>query len=480
MTDSLPDDAFIHSGGQNRAEVAALLGRALELVVGLASSAADRPPLPNEPLIPEQPVGTDKLLTGLEHILKTSMNPTHPGWLAHMDPQPSTASLIGDLAAASVNNNMLSLEMSPAFTRLERALLKDIAKRFGLPETSGGVMASGGSLANLQALAVARNVKLGSADEGLWSRAKRPVLFCSEVAHTSVQKAAMLLGFGRGAVRTVAVDGNSKLRLDKLETAYEAALRTGEEPFCVVATAGTTTTGNIDPLSSIADFCEKHDLWFHVDAAYGGALVFSETYRHLLTGVEQADSVTFNPQKWLYVAKTCALALFRDIRVLETHFRTAAPYMGQSELINLGEISVQGTRHADVLKLWLTLQHLGTSGLTELIDRSIQLTVQLAEKLRAVPDLRFAGEPETNLLCFRLEPPGHEAAELDGLNGRLQRYLLETRHIFLSLPDYGGAKWLRVVVLNPHAGEAHMERLADGVRAFRSAGCTSATPAALG
>jgi glutamate/tyrosine decarboxylase-like PLP-dependent enzyme len=280
----------------------------------------------------------------------------------------------------------------------------------------------------------------------------------------------MLLGLGTDAVVSVETDDDSRIDPASLARAIEQADRDGRAPFCVVATAGTTTTGNVDPLRAVHDVADERDLWFHVDAAYGGALVFSETQRDRLDGIEAADSVTFNPQKWCYVAKTCAMALFADAGVLHEEFRIGAPYVrGDDASPNLGELSVQGTRRAAVLKLWLTFQHLGRAGLEQLIDESYRLTSTLRDRVVEHDALELASRPETNIVCFRAVPEWCPPAERDELNGRLQEALLSEHDIFVSSPTYRDSRWLRVVLLNPFTGEETVQRLFDGIDAFLNA-----------
>lgn len=385
-------------------------------------------------------------------MLAGAMNPAHPGFMGHMDPMPATASVLGDLLAAAANNNMLSREMSPVFSQLEERLCEEAAHRFGLGQKSGGVMTSGGSLANVHALAAARNAAFpDAAENGLGG--KRPVLFASEAAHTSVRKAAMLLGLGASAAVAVEADEDARLNPVALARQVEEATNAGRAPFCVVATAGTTTTGSVDPLPAIAEVAERYGLWLHVDAAYGGALIFSGEHRHRLGGIERADSVTFNPQKWCYVAKTCAMALFRDLKQMTGTFRVAAPYMREHAAVNLGEISVQGTRHADALKLWLTLGHLGRSGLEQLIEESYRLTAHLATEIRARPFLELAACPEMNLVCFRVVLDGCSPAEADPWNAGLQAFLLKEADVFLSLPLSFAAALARATLAASRAPE---------------------------
>jgi glutamate/tyrosine decarboxylase-like PLP-dependent enzyme len=357
---AFPKSAFVDPHGSNREEIAALFDQVGQRLLDFLSQASHHSPLPQAQTdwlrpIPDAPTPLSTLLNDLETVLAQSMNPAHPGYMGHMDPLPTAISMVADWVAAALNNNMLSVEMSPALSRLEPLLMQEIAqKMFNLGNRAGGLLVSGGTLANLQALTLARNVQLNCLHSGLAGGAPSGVIFASQRAHTSIQKAGMVMGLGTRGVVLVPTNPRGQMDVDSLDAKIRAALEAGQVPLAVVATAGTTVMGNIDPLPAIGEMARQYGLWFHVDAAYGGAIAFSPIHRHRLRGIEQADSVTFNPQKWLYVAKTCASVMFRDMSLLHSHFRIAAPYMNaEDDWVNLGEISVQGTRHADVLKLWL-------------------------------------------------------------------------------------------------------------------------------
>lgn len=468
---TIPETAFVHPEGHNRASVEALFSQVTTQILDHLTQAASQSPLPEvdapDVTLPNSPIDADVLLTAIDRILKTAMNPANPGYIGHMDPMPTTVSILGDWVVAALNNNMLSVEMSPLFSRLEPLLMREIAQLFGLGDLAGGLLVSGGSLANLQALAVARNVKLDCLAQGIVHQPKPPVFFVSEVAHTSIKKAAMVLGLGTHAAIPIPVNANSQMDVQALKRAIAEAKNAGQHPFAIVATAGTTVTGNIDPLSELGAIAQAHDLWFHVDAAYGGALMFSEQYRNLLEGIEQADSVTFNPQKWLYVTKTCASVLFRNMSYLHSHFQVAAPYMGtESDWVNLGEISVQGTRHADVLKLWLSLQHIGMQGYKEIIAANYQLTDHFVAVIKQRSYLKLISQPEMNVICFRGCPDWLSSDQWDDWNQDLQAYLLKQGIAFLSLPLYRGQRCLKAVLLNPFTTLKHIEEMFGAIEVF--------------
>ena len=341
----LPRHAFMAGDGRlGAADIRDVMQKVLDSLESDISQLSERQPLPAtssrfDEAFPRRGRSWDEMMELLTMLFRHSLNPSHPRYVGHMDSVPTLMSIVGDFAAAILNNNLLSLEMSPALSILEKQVVRQFGRAFGLGEKSGGVMTAGGTLANLEALAVARNWAFAVHNGGMAGLPERPVLFASEVAHTSVKKVAMLLGLGVLAVIPVRVNANSQMMPDDLEEKIQGALSHGKAPFAVVGTAGTTVTGNIDPLQEIGVLAKRHGLWFHVDAAYGGALTFSPTHRGRLSGIELADSITFNPQKWMYIAKTCAMVLFKDADLLLSHFRVAAPYMNETDFVNLGEIS---------------------------------------------------------------------------------------------------------------------------------------------
>lgn len=274
-------DNFINPYGENRQVIEALLDKVLTQLLDFTSTAASKPCLPEEAAsidldsftIPESGTSLEQINDTLNLLYSTSMNPANPQYIGHMDSIPALTSIIGDMIASTINNNLLSLEMSPFLTKLEYELIKQFAKLFGLPESAGGVFLSGGSLSNLQALVVARN----SCKENV--ALSKLVIFASEHAHVSIQKAAMLMGLRTDNV--IKITTNSKYQMDvaNLELQIKNQQEQGNLLLAIVATAGTTVTGSIDPLESIANLAKSHGIWLHVDAIYGGALMFSDKYK---------------------------------------------------------------------------------------------------------------------------------------------------------------------------------------------------------
>ena len=476
-----PKTAFVDPAGHNRAEIERLLRKAIALLTAEMTQAEQRSPLP-DPIetqqleqwaqIPERSVDIKVLFDWMRSHLRSAMNAAHPGYIGHMDSIPTTLSIVGDLLAAALNNNMLSVEMSPVFSRLEPLVMRQLAALFGLGPSAGGVMVSGGSLANLQALTVARNVAFNSVKKGIAGLDRQPVFFVSEVAHTSMQKAAMIMGLGADSAIALRTNPNSQVDPTDLADKLAKTEANGQIPFAIVATAGTTVTGSVDPIEEMGAIARNHHLWFHVDAAYGGALAFSPQHRPLLKGIDRADSITFNPQKWLYIAKTCATVLFKNFDILNQQFRISAPYMGENEQWpNLGELTVQGTRHPDILKLWLSLQHIGTSGYANIIRHNYALTAQFIKAIKARPVLVLASQPQMNLVCFRLAPQTVNPEQWDSLNSKLQRHLLaappsKSSPVFLSLPTYRGNRWLKAVLLNPYTQASTIDSLFESIDTF--------------
>jgi glutamate/tyrosine decarboxylase-like PLP-dependent enzyme len=464
----LPATAFVDPEGSNRREIRDLLITVLDLLLGHLATASQRPvspPLEEYPgfeTVPDEPLPLPSIIERISFLIRQPRNLAHPGYLGNMESMPATMSIIAALIIATTKNNMLGQEMAPFLSAVEPRVLRWIAARFGLGAEAGGGMLAGGTLANLQALTTARNAKLQCHEHGISDRARAPVLFASEVAHTSLQKAAMVMGLGRAAVIAVRADENSRMDAEDLRRKVRASIAGGkQQPFCVVATAGTTITGNIDPLGDVASIAREYDLWLHTDAIYGGALVFSSQYRTRLRGIEHSDSITLNLHKWLYSGLTSSIVLFRNLAHLEEHFRIAAPYMGSDpRTANLGEYSLQGSRQADIVSLLFTLQHLGRKTLGNLIDDRICLAETLRSLLLESGVARLSGAMDTNILCFR-----PIAAPADRSLVELQTRLANEAAVCLTAPVYRGETWLKAVLLNPFTVTEDLGRL---VKAFSS------------
>jgi sulfinoalanine decarboxylase len=397
----------------------------------------------------------EMLLADLQLVMDGAFNPNHPGALAHLDPPPLPASVAADLICAGLNNNMLAEELSPSLSRLERSLTAWLAEQLGLPAGSGGVAASGGTLSNLMALVAARRQR-GLAIDG------RAVVVASVDAHVSLAKALAVMGLPPEALRPVPVDSQGRLDPTALEVELDQLERAGLPVIAVVATAGTTVRGAVDPLSAIAGICQRRGLWLHVDGAIGAVFGLVPAHRHRVAGLEQADSITINPQKLLGITKTSSLLLLAHPQALAGAFHTGLPYMEPSwGGSHGGESGLQGTRPAEILKLWLGLRQLGLVGIEAVLDGAIQRRRQLQSLLTPNERLQLVGG-SFHLLAFT--PQQLDAAGSQAWSDRTRQRLLQEQ-LMLSRPHYAGRHHLKAVLGNPHTKPAHLENLARVVHA---------------
>ena len=423
-------------------------------------SAAERSPLPGLSVLPpvepeDHGLAPEMLLADLQLVMDGAFNPNHPGALAHLDPPPLPASVAADLICAGLNNNMLAEELSPSLSRLERSLTAWLAEQLGLPAGSGGVAASGGTLSNLMALVAARRQR-GLAIDG------RAVVVASIDAHVSLAKALAVMGLPPQALRPVPVDSQGRLDPSALEVELDQLERAGLPVIAVVATAGTTVRGAVDPLSAIAGICQRRGLWLHVDGAIGAVFGLVPAHRHRVAGLEQADSITINPQKLLGITKTSSLLLLARPQALAEAFHTGLPYMEPSwGGSHGGESGLQGTRPAEILKLWLGLRQLGLVGIEAVLNGAIQRRRQLQALLTPNERLQLVGG-SFHLLAFT--PQQLDAAGSQAWSDRTRQRLLQEQ-LMLSRPHYAGRHHLKAVLGNPHTKQAHLENLARVVHA---------------
>ena len=409
--------------------------------------------------IPEAPLSAQELAALLRPLVfEHSALCGHPGFLAYISGSGTVPGAAADLLAAGLNPNVGGWSLSGGATELELHLMRWMAARFGLPAGAGGLMTSGGAASNFTALKAARDARApgdvradGIAGLGL-------VLYASREAHATIAEAADMMGLGERAVRSIPTGEGFRMRADELERAVTDDLAAGMRPFCAVATAGTTATGAVDPIPAVADICERHGMWLHVDAAYGGAAAFSPELRQVLDGIERADSISFDPHKWLYTPQSSACLLARDPGALRAAFSIDAAYVREdAELsgrgINIGELGPQWSRAFIALKVWMSLAAHGTDAYARRIAHDVALARYLDDRVREHPDLESMCPVTLSIACFRYAPAGVDAAALDALNERL---MIEIRRDGRTCPSnavLGGRYSLRACFVN-HRTEA--------------------------
>ena len=458
--------AFVDPSGKNIKYVKVFIHKIVDNLLDRISNAEKFSPLPKNIKnidkfnLNDLPISESQILKQIKIIIDNSMNASNPYYLGHMDSLPTTMSIVGDIICSTMNNNMLSKETAPIFTEIEKKVTTNLANKFNLGQDSGGIMLAGGSLSNIQAIAVARNRLLGSFEKGLVGLKRKPYIFASEESHTSIQKAAMVLGLGINSVVPIKTNRDGNIQISNLDKSIRQKINENGLPFCIVATAGTTVTGSIDNLNEISKIANKYRLWMHTDAVYGGALIFSNKFKNKLSGIENSDSISFNPQKWLHITKTCSLLLLKNKKYLYSDFFIPLPYVKKNKgEYHQGEITLQGSRYPDVLKLWLSLQHLGNFSYSEIIGNSFKYTNLFMKKLLEISYIKIACEPQMNILCLRYEKKNNSSDENDLINLNLQKFLLNKHNIFFSVAKYNGLKWLRAVLLNPFFNLRHIKKI---------------------
>jgi len=435
--------------------LAAFLDRASDQLCHWLAGAGSASPLPALNVLPAvepEALGlpAERLLADLQRVMEGAYQPNHPGALAHLDPPALSSSLAADLICAGLNNNLLAEELSPSLSRLERSLCSWLARSLGFPAGASGVPASGGSLSNLMALVVARQSR------GLNLR-NDAVVLCSADAHLSLAKALVVMGLPPSALRCLPVDGRGRLDPGQLEQNLLQLECRGVPVIAVVATAGTTVRGAVDPLSSLAEVCQRLGHWLHVDGAIGAVVALSPQHCGRVEGLGLADSLTINPQKLLGITKTSSLLVLARPELLPMTFATGLPYMEPSlGGSHGGEAGLQGSRPAEILKLWLGLRQLGLSGIAALVDGAIQRRQRLGSLL-AMDDRLNLLPGDLHLLAFRphgLDPGGCERWSLQ------TRQALLDQQLMLSRPLYQGRHHLKAVLGNPYTQPRHLEALA--------------------
>jgi len=413
-------------------------------------------PIPDSFDLPEafpskEGVSNKVLLNELQLLMNGSYRPSHPGSLAHLDPPPLSASIVGELICAGLNNNLLAEELSPSLSSLERKLCQWFCQKFGLGDLSGGVAASGGSLSNLMALVMARNIAGLESDPSA-------VFFASDDCHVSFQKALRIMGLKKESLQKVPTDEKGALKISSLRSSLNKIKLEGKKCFAVVATAGTTVRGAVDPLSAIAKFCQEEKVWLHVDGAIGGIYGLSKMTSEIVQGLGSADSITVNPQKLLGIAKTSSLLLVANKKHLSSTFSTGLPYTEpiSGNDFHGGELGIQGTRSAESLKLWIGLRQLGEQGIEQILLDSIRRRCYF-ESIIDSSKFNIISGP---LHLLALTPVNYNSLQAADWSVRTRNSLL-AKKFMLSRPLYGDRYYLKAVMGNPNTKFDDIKTLAD-------------------
>ncbi|MGE4606603.1 MAG: aminotransferase class I/II-fold pyridoxal phosphate-dependent enzyme [Myxococcota bacterium] len=410
---------------------------------------------------------SEDLSEAVADVLQRALRQHDPRCMGHQDAVPLPAAALATLAASLLNNDPSTYEIAPGAVALERRLLRWTMDEIGYPATSEGILTSGGSLGNLTALLAARQSRAGFDlwDVGDHGGPPLCVLVSSQI-HYCVGRAVQMMGWGHDGAVTVPVDDQFRLQIDELPGALERAQRAGRKVVAVVASAGTTASGSFDQLEPIADFCEANGLWLHVDGAHGASAILSPTHRHLVAGIERADSVVWDAHKMMMMPSLMTMVLFRDGRHSYQTFRQEATYLfdgrPEEEWYNAGNRTVECTRPAMSVRLHTALRVHGIGVFREYVTRCFDLGLRFGELIEAANDFELAVVPQSNIVCFRYAPS--DVVDLDALQGRVRKRIVHGGRFFLVDAELNGELWLRTTLMNPLTDSRDLEQLLDEIR----------------
>src|SRR5204863_1075118 len=418
-----------------------------------------------DPALPSKGTDFDDLLKVFrEAIVPFSRQNAHPRMFGYVQSPGTPLAAFADLLASTLNANLTVWRSAPAPVEMERLTIDWIRQILGFNARAGGLFVSGGSMANLAAIAAARQTKDYSSG--------RLRIYASSETHFSIAKAAALLGIGRNNVCHVAVDERFKIRVDDLVAKITADLEKGYVPFCVVANAGTVNTGAVDPLAEIREIADRFQLWMHVDGSYGAFAVIAESARKLFGGIERADSVALDPHKWLYLPVDVGCVIYREPEIARSAYGHEAEYtriIGEEadEAFAFWDYGPELSRRFRALKVWMLLKGVGLDSLGTAIEGNLACARHFESMVRASDDFEMVAPVELSIFCFRHVPVqlrNESPQAIDAFNERLLVALQRDGSSYLSNAMLGGRFALRGCVLNYRTTLRDMEILLDDLR----------------
>src|SRR3954453_242429 len=424
---------------------------------------------------PESPAGFDELLEDLERdVLPYVACISHPGYLAFIPGEGTWPGALGDLIASALNLDTCWWLGSSGPSTLELVVLDWFRRWGGYPERAAGGLVSGGSAANLTALACARESLVGAMDD-------RAVVYMSDQTHSSLARAARALGFRPDQVRVIPTAERGRIRPAALRGAIVSDQAARRRPLIVIANAGTTAAGAIDDFPELAKICRQHDVWLPVDGAYGAFACLSERGRHALAGIELADSITLAPHKWLSQPIELGALLVRDGATLRRGFEINPDYLSAIEAadqeVNFSDLGLQLTRSCRALKLWISLRYFGVAAFRDAIDRCLDLAAHSGREIAASPDRELMSPASLGIVTFRRRPAGiNDEARLERINARIADQIEQQGDVFISTGRVRGRFVLRLCILNHSTSQTEVDRALE--LAATLAGDVESAPAA--
>ena len=410
--------------------------------------------LPSNP--PESQESFDQIFSDLDNIIMPGITHwNHPRFFAYFSITGSYPGIIGEFLSSALNVNAMLWKTSPSATELEEVVLDWLRQMVGLPEEFDAVINDTASVGSLCAMAAAREfAKLDIRNKGLAGRNELPRLrmYTSDQSHSSIEKAAIVLGIGQENIVKIPSDENYRMDVKKLESAIKTDIANEMRPICVIATIGTTSTTSIDPVDEIAELCQKNNIWFHVDAAYGGAAAVIPEMRELFNGWEKADSIIVNPHKWLFTPIDCSVLFCRKPAILKQAFSLTPEYLRTAEaneVKNYMDYGVALGRRFRALKLWIVIRTLGTKKIISILKEHIAFAQKLARMIEQHPNFELLAPAPFSTLVFRFIPNKKLAeSEINSLNEKLLDEINKTGKVFLSHTKLNSKFAIRLAIGN--------------------------------
>ena len=381
-----------------------------------------------------------------DDVINGSIALHHPQYVGHQVSAPLPLTALAGMVSDLLNNGMGIFEMGAAATAMEKVGIESFCDKIGFGNEGGGFLTSGGTLANLTALLAARaHAKYKGSDDELY-------ILVSEQAHYCIERAAHTMGLARQQIIKIPTDENYCICSNELRKKVKELRANSKSVLAIVASACTTATGAYDPIDKIADVCEEFEIWCHVDGAHGGAVAWSSKYKHLIKGIDRADSVIIDAHKMMMIPALATAVLFKNLSNSYRTFQQDAHYLWQDEnpeWYNLAKRTYETTKYMASIKIFLLFKWYGDSIIDEYITRQYDLTIEFAEFLKTCHDIEIGHTPQSNILCFRYTPPIINSKNIDQLNSEIRKAIIENGDFYIVQAKVDAKIYLRITIMNP-------------------------------